>query len=128
VRALLDTHAFLWWTSGDSRISDRARAVIEDPETTVLFSAASAWEIAIKVALGRLELPQPPERYVPDRIRRHRLSVLEVGLAHALRAGGLPEIHADPFDRLLVAQAQLEAVPILTADPAIARYEVDTVW
>jgi len=128
VRALLDTHAFLWWTSGGSQISERARAVIEDPATTVLFSVAAAWEIAIKVARGRLELPQPPERYVPDRLRRHRMSVLDVGLSHALRAGALPDIHADPFDRLLVAQAQLEGIPILTADPLIGRYDVETIW
>ena len=94
----------------------------------VLLSAASAWEISIKAARGRLELPQPPERYVPDRVRRHRMTVLDVALSHALRAGALPEIHADPFDRLLVAQAQLEGLPILTADPAIARYEVETIW
>ncbi len=128
MRVLLDTHAFLWWTSGGSRVSDRARALIEDPEVVVLLSAASAWEISIKAARGRLELPQPPERYVPDRVRRHRMSVLDVALSHALRAGALPEIHADPFDRLLVAQAQLEGLPILTADPAIARYEVETIW
>jgi PIN domain nuclease of toxin-antitoxin system len=128
VRALLDTRAFLWWTSDASRISERARALIEDPSVDVLLSTASAWEIAIKVARGRLELPRPPERYVPERLRRHRIGVLEVGLRHALRAGALPAIHADPFDRLLVAQAQLEGIPILTADPAIAQYEVETVW
>ena len=128
MKALLDTHTFLWWTSGGSRISDRARALIEDPDVTILFSVASAWEIAIKVARGRLELPQPAERYVPDRVRRHRMSVLDVALSHALRAGALPEIHTDPFDRLLVAQAQLEGLAILTADPAIAQYEVETIW
>ena len=94
----------------------------------VLLSAASAWEISIKAARGRLDLPAPAERYVPDRVRRHRMTVLDVALSHALRAGALPEIHADPFDRLLVAQAQLEGLPILTADPTIARYEVETIW
>lgn len=128
MRALLDTHAFLWWVSGGAEVSERARAVIEDPEATILFSVASAWEIAIKCARGRLELPLPPERYIPDRVRRHRLTVLDVGMPHVLRAGALPEIHADPFDRLLIAQAQLEGLPILTSDPAIARYEVETVW
>ncbi len=128
MRVLLDTHTFLWWTSGGSRISDRARGLIEDPEVEVLLSVASAWEISIKSARGRLELPVPAERFVPDRLRRHRMSVLDVALSHALRAGALPEIHADPFDRLLVAQAQIEGLPILTADPAIARYEVETIW
>jgi len=128
VRVLLDTHTFLWWTSGGSRISDRARGLIEDPEVEVLLSVASAWEISIKSARGRLQLPVPAERFVPDRLRRHRMSVLDVALPHALRAGALPEIHADPFDRMLVAQAQIEGLPILTADPAIARYEVETIW
>ena len=128
MKALLDTHTFLWWVSGGSEIPDRARAVIEDSDATILFSAASAWEIAIKAARGRLQLPQSPERFVPARVRRHRLTVLDVTLLHALRAGALPGIHADPFDRLLVAQAQLEGIPILTADPAIGRYEVETIW
>ncbi len=128
MKVLLDTHAFLWWTAGGDRLSGRARSVIEEPDCDVLLSAASAWEIAIKFARGRLELPQPPERFVPDRVRRHRLGVLDVSVAHALRAGALPEIHADPFDRLLVAQAQLEDLPILTADPAIGQYEVETIW
>lgn len=128
MRVLLDTHTFLWWTSGGSRISDRARGLIEDPEVEVLLSVASAWEISIKSARGRLQLPVPAERFVPDRLRRHRMSVLDVALSHALRAGALPEIHADPFDRMLVAQAQIEGLPILTADPAIARYEVETIW
>ena len=128
MRALLDTHAFLWWVSGGSRVSDRARSVIEDSGSTILFSAASGWEIAIKFARGRLELPRPPLRYVPDRVRRHRLTVLDVTLNHALRAGALPELHTDPFDRLLVAQAQIEGIPILSSDPAIGRYDVETIW
>ena len=128
MRVLLDTHTFLWWTSGGSRISDRARGLIEDPEVEVLLSVAPAWEISVKSARGRLELPVPAERFVPDRLRRHRMSVLDVALSHALRAGALPEIHTDPFDRLLVAQGQIEGLPILTADPAIARYEVETIW
>ncbi len=102
--------------------------MIEDAETGVLLSAASAWEIAIKAGRGRLELPLPPERYVPDRLRRHRMDMLEITVAHALRAGALPDIHADPFDRMLVAQAQIEGIPLLTADPAISRYDVETIW
>lgn len=128
MRALVDTHTFLWWASGGGQLSDRARAIVEDPANDVLMSVASAWEIAIKVAAGRLELQAPPERYIPDRMQRHGLVPLRVELSHALRAGRLPPIHGDPFDRLLVAQAQVEGVPIVTADPAIGRYDVDVIW
>jgi PIN domain nuclease of toxin-antitoxin system len=128
VRALLDTHAFLWWASGAAEYSPAGRAVLSDPQNEILVSAASAWEIAIKVSLGKLTRPTTPERYLPDRLRRHGMLALPVELAHALRVSRLPPIHADPFDRLLVAQAQVEGVPIVTADPAIARYDVDVIW
>jgi PIN domain nuclease of toxin-antitoxin system len=128
VRALLDTQAFLWWISGTDRLTPRARAVIADPASEILVSVASAWEIAIKSATGRLELEGPPETYVADRIRHHGFSPLPVQLAHALRAGTLPRHHGDPFDRLLVAQGQVEDVPIITADPLLTMYEVETIW
>jgi PIN domain nuclease of toxin-antitoxin system len=89
---------------------------------------ASAWEVAIKTQLGRLELDSPPEQYVPDRVRRHGFGTLEIGLAHVLRAGSLPRHHGDPFDRMLVAQGQLEEIPIVTGDPLIHRYDVETIW
>jgi PIN domain nuclease of toxin-antitoxin system len=128
VRVLLDTQAFLWWVSGADRLTDRAREVIADPGTEVLVSVASAWEIAIKSAAGRLELEGPAETYVPDRIRQHGFAVLPVELGHALRTGVLPRHHGDPFDRLLVAQGQVEGVPIITADPLIGLYDVATIW
>lgn len=126
---LLDTHAFLWWVSeSGSRLSDRAREVIATPGFIGLFSAASGYEIAAKVALGKLELPADPARYLPNRIAHHRFEVLPVALDHAVRAGLLPAIHRDPWDRILVAQAQAERIPIVTADPLIARYDVETIW
>ena len=129
MRVLLDTHAFLWWTSEDGRrLSDRARALLIDPSTEALVSGASAWEIAIKAATGRLEIDGDPEAWVPERITRYGFSPLRVELAHALRAGRLPPIHRDPFDRLLVAQAQVEGIPIVTSDPSIARYDVEVIW
>ena len=91
-------------------------------------SIASVWEIAIKVGGGRLILPETVERYVPDRVRHHGFEMMAIELAHAFRAGALPRLHGDPFDRMLVAQAQVEGVPILTADPAISRYDVETIW
>jgi PIN domain nuclease of toxin-antitoxin system len=128
VNVLLDTNAFLWWVALPERLSDRARWAIEEPANEVLVSAASAWEIAIKAERGRLRLPLPAERYVPDLLARHDLRALDVRLAHVLRAGALPVHHRDPFDRLLVAQSQLEDLPIVSPDPAIGRYDVDVIW
>jgi PIN domain nuclease of toxin-antitoxin system len=129
VRLLLDTHAFLAWNrSGGSALSDLARSLIEEPENEILVSVASAWEIAIKASRGRLVLPGAPARWVPDRIRRHGFVALPILLGDALEAGALPRIHEDPFDRLLIAQARSHDVPIVTRDPMIARYEVETIW
>jgi PIN domain nuclease of toxin-antitoxin system len=128
VKVLLDTQAFLWWTSGNDRLTPRATAAIEDPGTDVLVSVASAWEVSIKSALGRLDLETDAERYVPDRIQAHGFTPLEIRLAHAMRAGTLPRHHGDPFDRMLVAQGQIEGVPIVTSDPLIGLYDVETIW
>lgn len=128
MRVILDTRAFLWWVSGADRLTARARAMVADPGTEVLLSVASAWEIAIKSATGRLELEGPAETYVPERIRHHGFGVLPVQLDHALRAGALPRHHGDLFDRLLVAQSQVEDVPIITADPLLNLYDVETIW
>jgi PIN domain nuclease of toxin-antitoxin system len=101
-------------------------AVAEDRRNTLLVSAASSWEIAIKHSLGRLALPEPPERYVPDRLRAIGAEAMAIEHTHALAVAALPPLHGDPFDRLLVAQALLLAVPILTADPAVAEYPIET--
>jgi PIN domain nuclease of toxin-antitoxin system len=129
VRVLLDAHALLWWvTTAGSRISQRARGLLEDGETTALISASVLYEIAIKAAIGRLELPGPAESYLPRLLRKHAFGVLPIEEGHALRAGALPLIHRDPWDRLLIAQAQIEDVPIVTADPLIGQYDVDVIW
>ncbi len=129
MRLLLDTHAFLWWASdGGSRLSEEARDAIASESNEVLLSTASALEIGIKAARGRLELPDDPDRYIPDRLRMHGFGALSIDLAHALRASVLPVIHRDPWDRLLVAQAQIEQIPIVTSDPIIGRYDVETIW
>ncbi len=128
MKALLDTHVFLWWNLNDPQISVTAREFISDGRNEVFLSAASAWEIAIKYAKGRLELPETPERYVANRLRRHHFSPLPIQLSHALHVYTLPDIHQDPFDRLLIAQSQLEKLPLLTADADIARYGISIVW
>ncbi len=128
MRALLDTHAFVWWNSDDPRIPSRARAVIEDPGNEIFVSAVTAWEIAIKYARGRLPLPEPPARYVMERMGRHGFRPLVIELNHGVHVASLPPVHNDPFDRLLVAQSQLEDLPILTSDARIARYGVEVIW
>ena len=129
MRVLLDTHVFLWWASErGARVSKRARELLSDGSTDVSFSMASAWEIAIKVGIGRIELPGMLDRYLPDRLIQHGFELLSIELPHALRAAVLPRIHGDPFDRMLIAQAQVEVLPIMTADPLIGRYDVETIW
>ena len=129
MRVLIDTHVFLWWVGGRAgRISARATEVIQDPSNEIFVSAVTGMEIASKSSRGRLELPGPAERYVPNRIGRHGFHQLAIDLAHALRAGSLPDIHGDPWDRLLVAQAQLESMPIATGDAAIGQYDLDVIW
>lgn len=125
MRILLDTHVWLWMQAEPDRLSDETRAIVEHLDNELLFSAASSWEIAIKHAIGRLSLPADPMEYVPDRIRSSGVTPLAIEHSHALRVAGLPPHHRDPFDRLLVAQAQVEDVPILTVDPALDPYDVE---
>lgn len=125
MRLLLDTHVFLWLQTEPERLGKRL-GLLEDTRNELLFSAAGSWEIAIKYALGRLSLPEPPPRYVPGRLRAIGAQALPVEHTHALAVAELPSLHRDPFDRLLVAQAQLLDATILTADPIVARYPVST--
>jgi PIN domain nuclease of toxin-antitoxin system len=125
VKILLDTHTFLWLHTEPERLGEHL-SLLEDRRNDLLVSAASSWEIAIKYGLGRLVLPEPPERYVPERLRLMGAKPLGIEHTHALAVAGLPRLHRDPFDRLLVAQAGLLDVPILTADPQIAQYPVRT--
>lgn len=128
MRLLLDTQCWLWMRAEPERLSQQARGLLVDGSTELLLSAASSWEIAIKYALGKLPLPEPPARYVPDRLREDGIEPLPVTHVHALRVADLPLHHRDPFDRLLVAQARSEGLPLLTADPLIRRYDVEIIW
>jgi PIN domain nuclease of toxin-antitoxin system len=127
VRVLLDTQCWLWMTLSPERFSPRARALVEARQNMLYLSAASAWEIAIKHALGRLRLPEPPAAYVPARVAALGVQSLPIDQHHALHVATLPVRHRDPFDRLLVAQAQLDDLSILTADPLIRAYDVATI-
>jgi len=126
VRLLLDTHAFLWSASDPEKLSKAARAAIEDSSNDVFVSAAVAWEIAIKHALGKLDLPSDPAIYVPARIRTLGFRPLPIAQEHALAVSALPPHHHDLFDRIMVAQAQLEALIMVTSDTSILKYAVNT--
>jgi PIN domain nuclease of toxin-antitoxin system len=128
VRALLDSHTFIWWVLDAPQLSGRCRAILSDVSNDILMSVASSYEIAYKAERGRLTLPEPPAEYLRDRLAANAFGSLAIEMPHALRAASLPAIHGDPIDRIIVAQAQIESIPILTADPAIGRYEVETIW
>ena len=128
MKYLLDTHVFLWWNLGDSQLSDNATAIISDGNNEIFLSAVSAWEIAIKVAKKRLTIPEEPVRFVPSRMQLHGFQPLPIQIHHATRIYELPIYHTDPFDRLLIAQSQIESMPLISVDADIRRYEVEVVW
>ncbi len=128
MRLLLDTHVFLWWIAGDHRLSEKAVQVISEADNRLFLSAASGWEIAMKAKLGKLLIDGDVTSFIIEQMRLNSIEQLPVMLSHALHVSTLEALHRDPFDRLLVAQAQLERMPILTADRYIAAYPVETVW
>lgn len=123
MRLLLDTHVFLWWRANDRRLGAAVRAAVAEADL-VFVSAATAWEAAIKASLGRLRYPDTIEAGVDA----SGFEKLPISLVHAERAGRLPPHHADPFDRMLVAQAQSEDLTLVTRDPSLASYEVKLLW
>lgn len=127
MRLLIDTHCWLWLNAEPERFSGRTLALLERMDTERLLSVASVWEIAVKHAVGKLHLTEPPARYVPHRLTATGTVTLSIDDRHALRAGELPMHHRDPFDRLIIAQAQTEHVPILTVDPKFSPYGVEIV-
>lgn len=121
---LLDTNALLWWWEGSSKLGPRARASIVRDAAGVRVSAATAWELAIKFQTGRLTLPAPPDHWIPAEIDTCGFRPLPVTIEHAIAVAALPVIHADPFDRLLIVQAQLENLTIVTSDTVFDAYDV----
>lgn len=107
------------------RLRPDVRETFVDGNSTLILSAVSSWEIAIKYSLGKLPLPEPPQTYIPTRMRRDAVDGLAISHVHTLHVASLPHHHGDPFDRLLIAQAQLEGIPIVTADRQIPRYDVE---
>ncbi len=124
MRLLLDTHVWLWMLAAPERLSPAARRIVVSTDNELFLSAASAWEIAIKHALGKLTLPGKPADLVPDWMARTGVTPLPVLHRHALHLASLPPHHRDPFDRMLVAQAQVEGLGVLTADPQFRKYDV----
>lgn len=128
MRLLLDTQAFIWAIAAPERLSERARLAMHDEVNEVFVSAATAWEIAIKARTGRIGVAGDPQFFVPEQMKANGFSPLPVTISHALKVGDLPMIHKDPFDRLLVAQASVEDLGLVTADPQVRKYPVDTIW
>jgi PIN domain nuclease of toxin-antitoxin system len=125
---LLDTCTFLWISTASTQLSPAAREVFADPANDVYLSAVSAWEVTVKHALGKLPLPAPPDRFVPQQRTQHLIEPLALDETAVLQLGKLPARHRDPFDRMLVCQAIAHGLTILTPDPLIAQYPVLTRW
>ena len=128
VRLLLDTHVFLWWNEGSPRLSRRAQNALSSTENKLFLSVVSSWELILKVQAGKLKLPAAAAVYIPARLAHYGIESLSLTLAHVLAAEALPAHHRDSFDRMLVAQGQVERLPIVTHDPQIQKYGVETFW
>lgn len=128
MKLLLDTHCWLWWLVEPEKLSETARIAISTNDNELWLSVASIWEIGIKFKAGKLNLPQPPEILIPQQMQVDGVSALSITLPHALQAATLPLHHKDPFDRMLIAQTQLETMTILTNDTAFNSYDVTILW
>jgi len=128
VKLLLDTQCWLWWFAQPERLNEEAIAHIADETNALWLSVASIWEMGIKVAIGKLPLPEPIDSYIPSRMVLLNMRSLEITASHALQASMLPLHHRDPFDRILVAQAQMEEMMLVSADPMFRLYNVSMLW
>ena len=128
MRALLDTHALLWWLDGDRRLSALARRFIAEETNDVLVSAASAWEIATKVRLGPLPGAVEVAVNLPSILVEQRFEMLAISVTHGLRAGALPGPHRDPFDRMLIAQAHAEHLTLISNETVFDAYGIQRLW
>ncbi|HUO84849.1 MAG TPA: type II toxin-antitoxin system VapC family toxin [Thermoanaerobaculia bacterium] len=127
MRLLVDTHCWLWMLVEPERFSAASHEILESADNELFLSAASSWEISVKYSLGELVLPDPPAEYVPDLMLRSGVRGLPIEHRHALAVASLPLHHRDPFDRLLVAQAMVESLPIMTADPQLSLYAIELI-
>ena len=128
MKLLLDTQCWLWWFAQPSRLNQEAIAQIADEANELWLSVASIWEISIKVSIGKLPLPEPVDLYVPRRIAQLSMRSLVITAAHTFQIAALPLHRRDPFDRLLIAQAQIEEMTLVSADQMFDRYSVSLLW
>ena len=128
MRLLLDTHALIWYALDDPQLSGTAQALILDPMNEILISPASYWEIAIKVSMGKLPLHQPYEDFMDVCLKRYKFVILPIETRHTAALVAMPFHHKDPFDRLLIAQAMVERIPIVSVDGAFDPYSVTRLW
>jgi PIN domain nuclease of toxin-antitoxin system len=128
LKLLLDTQCFLWWFTEPERLNPEAIKQIITSENELFFSVASAWEISIKVGIGKLPLPEAVDVYIASRMRLLGVQQLNITFPHTYRVATLPLVHRDPFDRLLVAQTQIEQMTLVTADEILNEYDVDLLW
>ena len=128
MRVLLDTHAFIWWNTSSSKLSSQALTLFQSEQDTLLLSLASVWEMQIKVQLGKLSLPAPLSVILSKQQAVNAIQLFPIALGHILELSALPDLHRDPFDRLLVAQARVENIAILTNDTLISQYPVSVIW
>ena len=128
MRLLLDTHAFLWFLLDDPRLSATAQAVVEDPLNNVEVSPASYWEISIKIGLRKYALPEPYQAFMERQIAENDFRILPIEPKHTALLTTMPLHHKDPFDRLLVAQATVEGIPLISADPLLDAYGIRRIW
>jgi PIN domain nuclease of toxin-antitoxin system len=128
MKYLLDTHAFIWLGSKSSKLSKTVLALCDDPENELIVSAASIWEMQIKVQLGKLDLDIPLDQVIAEQKEANQIQLLAVNVAHVLALGSLPMYHKDPFDRILVAQTLVEDAVFISNDPLVAKYPVSIIW
>ena len=128
MRLLLDTHSFLWYIEDDDRLSQTAEQIISDIENEVLLSIGSLWEIAIKYGIGKLSLPCAFGEFISEQLLVNEMEVLPISLPHLATYTELPFHHRDPFDRLLIAQAMAENIPVVSRDSPLQEYSINVIW
>ncbi|MCD4749599.1 MAG: type II toxin-antitoxin system VapC family toxin [Thermoanaerobaculales bacterium] len=128
MKVLLDTHSMFWWLANDRRLSPLAREIISDGRNRLIWSLASSWEIAVKVSVGKLTIGRPLQQLFADIVTGQGVEPLPITHDHCARLSDLPLHHRDPFDRMLVAQAQGERLPVLSADSKLSQYDIEVLW
>ena len=128
MKYLLDTHTLIWFLTGDKKLSDKARGLIDNPDNTKFLSIAGLWEIAIKVSLGKLALNKPFEKLFPEQLHFNRIEILDITVDNLIKLTTLPFHHRDPFDRLIIAQALVGKLPIIGADVLFDAYGIHREW